>query len=188
MPNGALTAPQIDTRRLWPRRDVRCGLRSSVPHVPCSGPERHGACPGSHAACASKIGCPDPTANALSSEKSTPLAEMFRVRAGMSPFPVDNTTGQREGKSHRATNLLPATGGGLRTEWQPRFCFLNRHRQSSVHMSLVATVASFVHLAQGTKVSRLVTGRHPSSIVQVLECTDVVRFSPDGGLGTGLRV
>jgi hypothetical protein len=50
-------------------------------------------------------------------------------------------------------------------------------------MSLVATVAAFVDLAQGTKVSRLVTGR--ASCVDRLNCStahDLVRFGTDGGL------
>ena len=50
-------------------------------------------------------------------------------------------------------------------------------------MNSVVTVASFVHLAQGTKVSRLVTGRgscayRPNSST----AHDLVRFGPDDGL------
>ncbi len=58
--NRALTAPQIGIRRLWPQQGALCGLMSSVPHVPCSGPEHRGGYPGPRAASAWKIGCPCP--------------------------------------------------------------------------------------------------------------------------------
>jgi hypothetical protein len=50
-------------------------------------------------------------------------------------------------------------------------------------MGSVVTVASFVHLAQGTKVSRLVTGR-ASFIYRPNSSTahDLVRFGSDDGL------
>jgi hypothetical protein len=50
-----------------------------------------------------------PTLNALSSENRTPLAEMFRVRAAISPFPVDSTTGSARGnRTAQRTSWRPA--------------------------------------------------------------------------------
>ena len=94
---------------------------------------------------------------------------------------------QGKGKSHRTTHLLPATRCGLRTERKPRFCFLNSHSQSPIHMSLVATVAVFVHLAQGTKVSGLVTGRAPVYFAPIPRLHMILCVSvPMAACGSGL--
>jgi len=102
-----------------------------------------------------------PTGNALSREKSTPLAEMFRVRAGISPSAVDSTTGSASGnRTAQRTSCRPfAVACAPNGSRASAFCSVIRF--GPIGMNSVVTVASFVHLAQGTKVSRLVTAWRP---------------------------
>ena len=120
--NRALTAPQIDIHQLWPRRDARCGLRSSVPHVPCSGLEHHGEYPESHVACALKIARPARLASRSSSEKRTPLAEILRVCTRHVAFARGEHYRQCKRETDSASHFWPPrgcdrTGGRMGRFW-----------------------------------------------------------------------
>ena len=120
-----------------------------------------------------------PTGNALSREKSTPLAEMFRVSAGISPSAVESTTGRASGnRTAQRTSCRPfAVACAPNGSRASAFCSVIRVRP--IGMNSVVTVSSFVHLAQGTKVSRLVTaGRPLHGSPQISNCTPPCAFRP----------
>jgi hypothetical protein len=130
-----------------------------------------------------------PAANALSSEKSTPLAEMFRVRAGTSPAGVESTTGRARGNrtAHRTSCRPLAVACAPNGSRASAFCSVIRF--CPIGMGLVVTVASFIHLAQGTKVSRLVTGRasfiyRPPILLHMILCVS----APMTACGSGAAI
>jgi len=104
-----------------------------------------------------------PTRNALSNTNRTPLAEMFRVRAAMSPSTVDSTTGSARGNRTAQRTSCHPTARGAASDGTGTFGLRELIHSAHRRSGSFANVADFAHLAQGTKVFRQVTTCGPSS-------------------------